>query len=1038
MRKLRKQEETRELISQNELNQFVERLRRLRDELERILQLFTDVPSEISSRRNELVERVEKLSQQIQQTDPEKVDEQFLSQIQEEINQIEEGLNNLREELVPLVEEGQVVVQGYSPSASTVDQILRPAFDELHQTERQVVQLMEMARRGRKVSTPTFTTVTPPGGFVFPFPLSETIMPTREEEEVALQYWVIVIEGKDQGTAEYEESMQNWRSKLETERADASNKLNAMWTKFYNDLVVVIRHNVPYMSNMANEVTSGGIELDPSLTMAVDRGWNLHVGLEFFLTHIARDEVEKLTRLKVEYKKFIDEAIARREENPSVSSKELRNLSQTFRDNPYPIVFWQEVGKIAERIMSVESKDWLEGKLERKAVSAFNLAAVISMHEFLHLLFGHTRSKFEEFMDVIKSDPEYMQIIREAYERNRKRLMAEFVELWSSYIIKHKDVQEWFREKIKEEKGIEVPKGDVIRLIEEAKEIVVPPFEKLPEEVMTAFLNGLSNIFFDLMINAIWKRWEQSDRKRLPNFDEFEQFYVEARQVVKEILREHLFFGKIMERLARGQLPVMKMMREVLLKEGEGGEETRKHVFYDAEDYGLSHEDVENIWKVIQDREFRDISRKIVEDAAKEFFDNIHIPPPTGGGRPGKPIFKLPPLWGDDPNRPKGEEKDPRIQRRAREKTISDIREGSRGAGKEAGSYRTMIDNIYTIETAPEFKIEEIVSDLAVKTQKYLPEHGAVMAPSALQTRLYEEPIKAMGGETTIMFEDMEDEAPSGGMVIPFIFIVDTSGSVSADEFAASLHGISNIIRRVNQTLEQKKILYHVYVVPADVQIDEIIDLGTFGDDVSEINRAVSDFIRERKRVAGGGGTDMLNALQEVVGLLKRVIQLNKENPLSGKIEFKEGERSPDKVTYVTLERSQARKVEVKEEEVEVVRKVGNKEELAKNPLTDTWKNYVGAVVVIITDGGYVRDIPVNYLQSLEQGDFKVIVRVISYGYLDPELVRSGYAVKGEKVRRPTEQRRAYHLRKQIDPELLKIAVWSRILRKLREDYLRR
>jgi len=929
-----------------------------------------------------------------------------------------------------------VVVQGYSPSASTVDQILRPTFDELRETERHLTQLMEMARRGRKVSTPTFTTVTPPGGFVFPFPLSETIMPTREEEEVALQYWVIAVEGKDQGTPEYEQSMQEWRSKLEAVKGETSRKLDEMWSEFYESLRVVIRQNIPNMSPMVAEVTSGGIELNPSLTMAVDEGWNLHVGLEFFLTHLAPEEVEKLARLKVEYKEFIDEAIERRSSDPDVSPEDIKNLSQTFRDNPYPIVFWQEVGRIADEIRKVQPQDWLTGKLERKVVSAFNLASVIAMHEFLHLLFGHTRDKFQAFMDIIKNDPEYMEIARSAYERNRPRLMAEFVQLWGPYIRQNKDVQEWFRKKIKEEKGVDVPEGDVGRLIEEAKEIVVPTFDKLPEEVMKAFLSGLSNIFFDLMINAIWKRWEQSDRKRLPNFDEFEKFYVEARETVKNVLREHLFFGKILEQMRGGQIPVMKMMREVLLKEGEG----RKHVFHDAEDYGLSYEDVENIWRVIRDPEFRDVSRKIVEEGANRFFDGIHVPPPTGeGGEPGIPIFKLPPLWSDDPTKAKDEKKDPRVQRKARDETVKKIREGNKGVGKGTGSYRDIIDNIYTIETADELKIDEVVSDLAVKTARYLPELGPVMAPSPHETKLYQEPIEARGGKAPIMFGDVEEETPSGGRVVPFIFIVDTSGSVSADEFAASLHGISNVIGRINQTLGEKGVLYHVYVVPADVRIDEIIDLGTFGGHIpiSEINRVVSQFIEKRGKAVGGGGTDMLNALREVVGLIKRIVQMNKDNPLSKQVELKEEEQGPNEVTYVTVNKDRTGNVQIEEQKTPITRKVGKEEKLAENPLTNAWKDSVGAVVIIITDGGYSPEIPASYLQELEQGKFKVIVRVISYEILDPELVRAGYAVKGRKVRRPPEQRRAYHLRKQIDPELLKIAVWSRILRKLRESYLR-
>jgi len=1039
MRKLmRKQEETQGAELQDKLREFSNQLERLGDEIERVLRLFSDIPSKVSSRQGKLVEKIRDLSRRIEQADPEKVDEQFLSQIQGELDQIEMELNNLENELVPLVEEGQVVIQqGYQPSASTVNQILRPAFDELRETERQVTNLMEMARRGRKVTTPSFTTVVPPGGFEFPFPLSETIMPTKEEEEVALQYWVIVIEGHDVGTPEYEASMQSWRNELATVKNEALSELNEMWTQFYETLREEMLRFVPGMSKMTENVRTLGFALDPSLTMAVDEGYRLHIGLEFFLTHLGPEYIKDLVNLKTEYKEFIEEAMRVRENNPKVEnpeefSKQLRNLSPIFKDGPYPIIFWRKVAEIANKIEKVPHDVWLRGEAEN-LVRSFHLASVISMHELLHLIFGHTTFEFQRLMDVIRNDPEYIAIIKEAYERNRPRLMREFAYLWTPYLRKHKEARKWFADLIQKEKGITVSEDDVDELIKHGMDIVVPPFEKLPEEFMKAFFNGLSNIIFDLMVNAVWETWKEDDRRPLPNFSEFDKFYTEMRNFVKELLSEHDFFIRVL-RQVKGGSPLTKMLANVLFKEAEG---KKGGAFYDAKDYGLDYDEVMNIWKVLRTR--RDAVKRIIEDGARKFFDNIHVPPPTGeGGKGGIPLFKLPPLWGDNPAKKSddGEVMRPEEQRRIREETVRQITGGEKRAGKGAGDYRDMIETAYML-SMPGIKIENLVEDLAVQMLHHFPETGEVAAPHVIETELYRRGIEPLGGKAGVYHDVSEDETLTTGRVIPFIFIVDTSGSVDKEHLGAALYGIRNaieVIKEVNKIGEEKGTLFHVYVVPADVQVDEIIDLGVFGGGIpiSKVEEVIKGFIMKEGKVAGGGGTDMLRALQEVVGLLKRAIKENKENPLSTMLEDKIKEPAPNQVTFVTVEPKSGVGPVSSAEDVEVKRYRG--EEGIKE-LNERWKNYVGAVVIIITDGYYDPPITVDDLKKLEEGDLKVIVRVVSYERLDPELARAGYAVKGEVVRRREERR--YLLRKGIDPELLKVAVWSRVLRKLRNEYLR-
>jgi len=492
-----------------------------------------------------------------------------------------------------------VVVQGYSPSASTVDQILRPTFDELRETERHLTQLMEMARRGRKVSTPTITTVTPPGGFEFPFPLSPTIMPTPEEEEIALQYWVIVIEGHDAGTPEFEESMATWRNELASVKNNALAQLNEMWSGreeeksgLYEYLRQQMLHFVPGMSATTENVRTRGIEPNPSLTMAVDQGWNLHVGLEFFLTFLNREYIEDLVKLKTEYKDFIEQAMSVREQPPKVDkpeklSEHLKNLSPIFKDGPYPIIFWRKIEEIARAIEKVPGSAWLRGEGE-KVLHSFQLTSVISMHELLHLIFGHTTVEFEKLMDIIKNDPEYMAIIKEAYERNRPRLMQEFAYLWAPYLRENKEARKWFAELIKKEKGITVSEDNVDELIEKSKDIVVPPFEKLPEEFVKAFFNGLSNIFFDLVVNAVWELWAKEDRGPLPNSSEFDKFYTQVRNYVRDLLSSHDFYIRIIEYLKRqggggGYIPVMKMLN-VLLKDVVKEQEEERS-FFDAKKY---------------------------------------------------------------------------------------------------------------------------------------------------------------------------------------------------------------------------------------------------------------------------------------------------------------------------------------------------------------------------------------------------------------------------------------------------------------------
>lgn len=820
---------------------------------------------------------------------PEQIDDTLISKLENfkrEISTKTQGILQQLSDLSQKVESGETTVkfiepEGVIPPLSK----LRTHFSTL---EKVVNDIVEFAKKKKSTQPTQPTQPTPPELPPSPLPLPSMFQPT------ILPSPFLIGALSPEERAEYEEE---FRKGLD--------HLRKIWSVVYEAIRVKAKKAFPFLSSVFEKISNGGLYPDPSMTIGITLDLTIVIGAEFFLKHI--QFVPQIANVTEGYPNGIEDivrkAIEEHERYLKMKRGELppEELEGKEPPKPYPIAFWKEIQKLpvpdvrstdirmltasGEGLSQITTQPTPGGISSSDVVNILKgysidyLTSLYAKHEVMHFLMGH------------------LNIAPEALRRKFEGVAKKH---WNT------KVKPRLEEKLKEQAR---------SLGYDESKVKIYEWDQLGEKFKESIWIKLTNVAGDMIINYIWKEWEEgrTEAGRL-KFTDYEKFYVEREEKIHEIVSD--FYRRALEGLPLPDMLVGGVSYAALMEAKKGGKkegeekEEGEGKFVTPERYGVDpsimkdrQQRPKGLSELLNDPEFE----RALERILKEMLDSVDIDlGHDGGGGDGNDydIGELPPIPGKGRGKPKDEEGEGEGEGEGEEGERKGERPREKGWGTRAGGkIRVPTPDTETGRTQKDIEEEHGKDPYAVSPNKgkhpdevrertkgdwnvarkaledairrgefgSLPDGVKRMIESILKEgegykvdevlkiiigeMVYEAETELQGVWRSLGIEGRDPYHTYREKYGPVIYVVvDTSGSITQQEFTKFVRTIRDIARGAQAD---------VYVVPGDVVPYGIFHIGT-GD---EAIRKLEKLMKEGK-LRGGGGTDMMGIVRHIANLI--------------------------------------------------------------------------------------------------------------------------------------------------------------------------
>ncbi|MEM2265697.1 MAG: hypothetical protein QW687_02535, partial [Candidatus Hadarchaeales archaeon] len=602
---------------------------------------------------------------------PEQIDDTLISKLEDFRREISTKIQGILQQLSGLsqkVERGETTVRFMEPEG------VISSLSELHThfpaLEKVVKDIVEFAKKKKSTQPTQPTQPTPPELPPAPLPLPSVFQPT------ILPSPLLIGALSPEERAEYEEE---FRKGLD--------HLRKIWSVVYNAIVVKAKKTFPFLSSVFEKISNGGLYVDPSMTIGITLDLTIVIGAEFFLKHIRF--VPQIANVTEGYPNGIEDivkkAIEEHERYLKMKRGELppEELEGKEPPKPYPIAFWREIQKLPipdvrsihtqmltaseEELSQITTQPTLGGISPSdvvtilKGYSIDHLTSLYAKHEVMHFLMGH------------------LNIAPDALRRKFESIAKDY---WDT------KVKPRLEQKLKEQAK---------SLGYDESKVKIYEWDQLGEKFKESIWIKLTNIAGDMIINYIWKEWEEgrTEAGRL-KFTDYEEFYVDRERKIHEIVSD--FYRRALEGLPLPDMSVGGVSYAALMEAKKGGKkggeekEEREGRFVTPERYGVDPSIMKDrqqrprgLSELLDDPEFE----RALERILKEMLDSVDIDLGHDGGGDGDgndyDIGELPPIPGRGRGKPKDKEGEGEGEGEGEEGERKGERPREKGWGTRAG-----------------------------------------------------------------------------------------------------------------------------------------------------------------------------------------------------------------------------------------------------------------------------------------------------------------------------------------------------------------
>jgi len=821
---------------------------------------------------------------------PEQIDDTLISKLEDFRREISTKIQGILQQLSGLsqkVERGETTVRFMEPEG------VISSLSELHThfpaLEKVVKDIVEFAKKKKSTQPTQPTQPTPPELPPAPLPLPSVFQPT------ILPSPLLIGALSPEERAEYEEE---FRKGLD--------HLRKIWSVVYNAIVVKAKKTFPFLSSVFEKISNGGLYVDPSMTIGITLDLTIVIGAEFFLKHIRF--VPQIANVTEGYPNGIEDivkkAIEEHERYLKMKRGELppEELEGKEPPKPYPIAFWREIQKLPipdvrsihtqmltaseEELSQITTQPTLGGISPSdvvtilKGYSIDHLTSLYAKHEVMHFLMGH------------------LNIAPDALRRKFESIAKDY---WDT------KVKPRLEQKLKEQAK---------SLGYDESKVKIYEWDQLGEKFKESIWIKLTNIAGDMIINYIWKEWEEgrTEAGRL-KFTDYEEFYVDRERKIHEIVSD--FYRRALEGLPLPDMSVGGVSYAALMEAKKGGKkggeekEEREGRFVTPERYGVDPSIMKDrqqrprgLSELLDDPEFE----RALERILKEMLDSVDIDLGHDGGGDGDgndyDIGELPPIPGRGRGKPKDKEGEGEGEGEGEEGERKGERPREKGWGTRAGGkIRVPTPDTHTGEsqkdieerhgkdpyavspkgehpdevrkrTEGEWSVARKVLEEVARSKEFasLPEGVKRLIEKILKEEKGYDVEDALKTILNAMIRGVRIQRRGVWRTTPIVghrevfhtfrrrygpaiyVVVDTSGSITPEELGKFIGTVRKI---ANQSQAD------VYVVPGDADPYGVYHIGTGDEAIMRLQQLISE-----GKVRGGGGTDMMKIVRYVANLI--------------------------------------------------------------------------------------------------------------------------------------------------------------------------